>query len=152
METASECASQPLANVFKRFLIQKMKANLCVPTEAYTYKELAEGHITSDQFMSVADFSAKMLRGWFAHTATLIHHRCEQKTSIPSKSGTHGSDVNVKSCLFSKMGARESSGPLLELCVSLHLEYSVGQQAATVYVAFKIVQDLLKCELLCSPT
>lgn len=87
--------------------MQKTKANLLLPTETGIYKEIAEGHITSDQFMPVADFLTKMLRGWFAHTATLIHHRCEQKTSIPSKSCTHGSNVKVKSRLFSKMSARE---------------------------------------------
>lgn len=89
--------------------------------ETYSYKELADSHIASDQFMSVADFSTKMLRALFAHTATLIHYRCEQKTSIPSKSCTRGSNVEVKSCLLSKMSARENPGASLELCVSFHL-------------------------------
>lgn len=121
VENTSECASQSLANVFKRFLIQKTKADLFLPMETYSYKELADSHIASDQFMSVADFSTKMLRALFAHTATLIHYRCEQKTSIPSKSCTRGSNVEVKSCLLSKMSARENPGASLELCVSFHL-------------------------------
>jgi len=50
--------------MFKRFLIQKTKANLIfLPTEVYTYKALAEGYITSDQFMSLAGFLTKKAEG-----------------------------------------------------------------------------------------
>lgn len=124
-------ASQPLANVFKRFFIQNTKANIFLPTEAYTYGELVEGHITSDQFVSLADLLTKMLRGWLAHTATLIHHRCEQKTSIPSKSCTHGSNVKLKSRLFNRMSAREKTWILTRAVCQLASVAHVGHHGAT---------------------
>lgn len=83
--------------------------------------------------MSVADFWTKMLRGWFAHAATLIHHRCEEETSIPSKSCTHGSNVKVRSRLFSKTCAREKPRIFTRTACQLASVAQVGHQGATAF-------------------